>query len=142
RRPTRSRLFPYTTLFRSRLRHEPQDIEVPRVLHLGALHRELECVGVAERLLVAPHHLAASLLEARQFLQLPQPQRRLDVAHVVLEAGREHLVAPAPALAVALPGVATHAVQAEHPGAVEEVGRTREHATLAGEALRQGRELA
>src|SRR3989449_5455302 len=44
-----------------RLRHEPQDIEVPRVLHLGALHRELERVGVAERLLVAPHHLAASL---------------------------------------------------------------------------------
>src|SRR2546427_7491751 len=49
RRPPRSTLFPYTTLFRS---HEPQDIEVPRVLHLGALHRELERVGVAERLLV------------------------------------------------------------------------------------------
>jgi NADPH-dependent 7-cyano-7-deazaguanine reductase QueF len=50
--------------------------------------------------------LAATLLEPVQLAQLPEPERRLDVRHVVFETWSEHLVGPVSPCFVALHGVA------------------------------------
>src|SRR5262249_27439599 len=42
------------------------------------------------------------------------PERGLDVRHVVFEAGCDHLVAPGAALGVPLPGVVAHPMEGEY----------------------------
>ncbi len=111
---------------------------MPGVLDLCALDRQLERVLAAKRLTEQPHDLAPPLLEAGELLELPQPERGLDVGHVVFEAGREDVVAPAPAAVVALPGVAAHPVEAQHPGTIQQLGVARQHAALAGRQVLGG----
>src|SRR3712207_7873532 len=62
RRPPRSTLFPYTTLFRSRVRHEAAGSSTLGALH-GAVHRKHEQVGDAVR---SEEH--TSELQSRQYL--------------------------------------------------------------------------
>ena len=105
---------------------------MPRVLDPGALDRELERVLGRKRCLVGRHHLATPFLKPVQLAQLPQPERSLDVGHVVLETGSEHLVGPVAPGLIARGGIAAQPVQAQGTGAREEVGIARQHPALGG----------
>src|SRR5213080_394176 len=98
----------------SRLRPEPEDEEVPGVRRVRPRHGELERLVTREGAGVARHNLASPPLEFLLFAQLAQSHGRLDVGHVVLEAGEHDLVEPAPALVVALPAVPRHPMQAQY----------------------------
>src|SRR6266566_2105136 len=108
------------------------DIEMPRMLYLRTRDRQLERRLVGEGSVVLIDNCRAPLLEPRQFAQLPETERRLNVRHVVLEAGQEHLVIPAAALGVALPGIAAHPVQANDAGLGEKLRCRGEHPTFSG----------
>src|SRR3712207_7278883 len=80
RRPPRSTLFPYTTLFRSHLLHVgelvraglPAQLEVRQVRGAGQVARRLRRVGEAQPLLAAGEDLRSeehtSELQSRQYL--------------------------------------------------------------------------
>ena len=97
------------------------------MLHVRARHGTLEGGLVREGTVVLAHDRATPHLKLLELAQLPQPERRLDVGHVVLEARDQNLVEPAAALVVPLPGVAAHAVQTDHSGPGQELGLGREH---------------
>src|SRR6059058_6265179 len=111
---------------------------MPRVLHVRPFDRQLEGVVVPERLGVVAYDLAPPFLECRELPELPQAKCGLDVRHVVLEAGREDLIAPAAALVVPFPGVPTQAVQTQQTRAFEEAMFPREHASLGGREVLGG----
>ena len=71
--------------------------------------------------------------------QLLQADRRLQVHHVVLEAGLDDFVLRRAAAGVARPRVAAHAVQRQHPDALGPIGAVgRDHAALAGRDVLHG----
>ena len=71
--------------------------------------------------------------------QLLQADRRLQVHHVVLEAGFDDLVLRRAAAGVARPRVAAHAVQRHHPDPLGPIGAVgRDHAALAGRDVLHG----
>ena len=109
---------------------EPQHVEMPRVLDVGPVSGELQRVLARERLVVQLHNGPTSLLELGELAELPQPERRLYVGHIVLEAREHDLVIPRPAPIVAAPPVAGHAVQAHRPRALEECRIAGEHPAL------------
>src|SRR6266516_2260327 len=88
---------------------------VPGVVHVRARHGTLEGGLAREGTVVLAHDRAAPRLKLLELAQLPQPERCLDVGHVVLEARDQDLVEPAAALIVTLPGAAAHTVQTDHP---------------------------
>src|SRR5207237_4712469 len=68
----------------------------------------------------------AAILPVEKVLQLPPPDRRLDIGHVRLDARNLHSVSPAGAREVSLPRVVAHAVDANLPrvcGPIAVVGR-------------------
>src|SRR5204862_5796702 len=116
---------------------EPQYIQVPGVLDPRALARNLERVLARERRLVGRHDLAAPFLEPAQLAKLPQTERPLDIRHVVLEPGSEHLVGPVATCLVASDGVMAEPVQAQNARPRQKRGIRRQHPALArGEVLR------
>src|SRR5258708_32969004 len=101
---------------------------MPCMLDVRALGGSFQRVLVGEGRGVDADHRATPLLEVGELAQLPQPEGRLDVRHVVLEAGHDDLVEPAPGAIVAAPGIAAHAVQTHGPRALEEPRIAGEHA--------------
>ncbi len=108
------------------------------MLHVRARHGTLEGGLVREGTVVLAHDRATPHLKLLELAQLPQPERRLDVGHVVLEARDQYLVEPAAALVVALPGVAAHAVQTDHPRPRQELRIGREHPAFASREILRG----
>jgi hypothetical protein len=82
---------------------------------------------------VGLRELAPRRVEALELGQLPQPERRLQVEHVVLPARLEHVVVRHAAAAEAIPGVLADAVEAQDAQPVGERGVVaHDHAALAG----------
>ena len=73
-----------------------------------------------------------ALLHLVEALQLVDPDRGLDVGHVVFEAGKDDVVTPRALGRVALERVTAHAVQAPHARLVEKLRRAGQHPALAG----------
>src|ERR1043166_3286063 len=67
-------------------RPQPQHVEVPRVVDLRARDGQLEGRIVTEGVVVLGDDGAAAVLVARELAQLPDPERRLAVGHIVFEA--------------------------------------------------------
>jgi hypothetical protein len=111
---------------------QPQGVQMPGVLRIAAHRGKLQFIQGRERFVIAPGDLCPPRVHPVQLAQLDQPDGRLDVTQVVLEAALDHLVVPAPALGVAIPGTPAHAVQGQHahPLGQREGGR-RDHAALA-----------
>lgn len=115
---------------------QAQHVQMPRRPHAGPLRRDLQRLVVAECRIVLRDDPAPPLLHRLQPPELHLPNRRLDVGHVVFEAGRDHLVIPRAAFLVAFPGVAAHAVQAQDARLVDHLRRAGEHPALCrGEIL-------
>ncbi len=108
------------------------------MLDVRAGHGTLERRLVGEGTVVLAHDRAAPRLKLLELAQLPQPERCLDVGHVVLEARDQDLVEPAAALVVTLPGVAAHAVQTDHARPGQELRIGGEHPALAGREILGG----
>ncbi len=61
--------------------------------------------------------------ELVQLAQLVDAERRLNVAQVVLEAVRQHVVVPGSAFGVAVPRFVADTVQREHPHGLRQLRR-------------------
>src|SRR5262245_48303144 len=114
------------------------DEQVPGMLDVRPAGRQLDRRDVRERGAVLRHDAPPLSLHGGQALELDQPERRVEVGHVVLEAGITDVVTPGAVLAVALPRVAVHAVQAPRRDALAERGVARGHhaAFPSGQVLR------
>ncbi len=117
---------------------EAEHVQVPGVIHASALHRRLQRLNLRERRLILRHNLPPPRLHCLKPLKLHQPDSRLNVRHVVLEARRNNLVVPRAFRAVALPGIAVHAVQGEHPRPLDALRRAGQHAAFAGGEVFRG----
>src|SRR2546426_7144939 len=82
RRPPRSTLFPYTTLFRSQVVHEP----VPRELGILVVHAHVDGLLGADLLAVAAEHAAEliDLVDQRKAVTLDRKSTRLNSSHLVI----------------------------------------------------------
>src|SRR5258707_9355583 len=79
RRPPRSTLFPYTTLFRSPALHHPQ-LRLPRTRHAGRARRR--ALRAARTVRAArPAHALARLLDARHVAGGDRKSTRLNSSH-------------------------------------------------------------
>src|SRR5207247_3141879 len=78
------------------------------------------------------HDLPTPLLEPAQLAELPETERPLDVRHVVLEPGSEHLVGPVATCLVASDGVTAEPVQAQDARPRQDRGIGRQPPALAG----------
>src|SRR3989454_6591655 len=101
------------------------------MLDPGALDRQLKRLHAGERRLVGRDHLTPPLLESVQFAKLPEAERTLNVAHIVLEPGSQDLVPPLPSRLIASGGVTAEPLQAQHPPARYELRVPRQHPALA-----------
>src|SRR5688500_287092 len=111
-----------------RTQPQAEDVELPGMLHLGALGRNLEGITLAKGSGVGGHDLPAPRLEAVELAQLGQSHGRLHIRHAVLESGLIHLIEPAGARAISLPGIPAPAMQAQGAGPGDELRRSRKHA--------------
>src|SRR5262252_6772511 len=83
--------------------------------------------------IVGLHNGASASPEALELRELSEPEGRLQVVHVVLEARAERLPVAIALTPVALPGIAADSVQAEHPDPLRELRiRGDDHAALSG----------
>ena len=77
--------------------------------------RRVQCVDLPERLLIFGGNLQAGGLHFLQTGELNQTQGRLNIKHVVLEAGFCNIVFPGAAFCIAVPGVVAHPLAGEDP---------------------------
>ncbi len=112
---------------------QAEGVEMPGMAAVVARGRHLHFLESGQAALVDAGVSRAQGMQALDFFELAQADGGLHVAEVVLEAGLEHLVIPAPLFGVAIPGVLGDAVQAEHAHALGQGGVVGgDHAAFAG----------
>src|SRR5439155_7032774 len=118
----RERLTELVAADRQTVEAEPDRVEMPGVSAVGPLARGLDLLEIAEARRVARRHFLPPGAESVHLGELPETERRRDVRHVVLEAGRGDRIVPAAARAETRPPVLRHAVEAEAAHRLREAG--------------------
>src|SRR4029078_10135356 len=106
-------------------------VQMPCMLHAGRDLRANNFGHITKSLMIEGGIPFSRLPEAVTLFELCKPKRGRDIGEVVFEPRRENLIVPGPFGGIAVPGIATQAMQAHHthPSRILRV-ISRNHATF------------
>src|SRR6266849_8452237 len=103
-----------------RLRLDQQGIQVARVDSAALLGGAPFTGKIRKQLIIMPPDLPSPFEPPVQLRQLAESKRRLNISHVVFEAGLRHFVVLVSSIAKARPRVCAHSVKSQDPSLVGE----------------------